>query len=256
MDVLHRYIWADILKTKRTPLIWMHAAAPLLCAVFFLLYMYGRVHEPFALYHDFTSTIAVIYPLLIGIVCGMAASVEEQAGHFQMMLAVPHSKIVSFASKLLLLLLLNILSVCLAVGLYLIGLTFFLHVHDLPYLVFLKGGVWLIAGSVPLYMLSFFVSIKYGMGPSSLLGGAGLLMAALMNTGLGDIIWRYVPWAWSVRLAGLEGLLHFEKVKKEFLPYVMHDMRIGEMMLYFAIIILFLAGLFWCQRWEGRRSYE
>ncbi len=81
-------------------------------------------------------------------------------------------------------------------------------------------------------------------------------MAALMNTGLGDIIWRFFPWAWSVRLSGLAGLLHFDKVKKEFLPYVRYDMRFGEIMLYFSIVILCLAGLYWCRRWEGRRSYE
>lgn len=173
-----------------------------------------------------------------------------------MMLAVPHSKIVSFASKLLLLLLLNVLSIGLAICLYLAGMKFVLHINDLPYFLFLKGGVWLIAGSIPLYMMSFFVGIKYGMGPSGLLGGAGLLMAALMNTGLGDVIWRFFPWAWSVRLSDFAGLLHFDKVKKEFLPYVRYDMRFGEIMLYFSIVILCLAGLHWCRRWEGRRSYE
>ncbi|MFK8883552.1 lantibiotic immunity ABC transporter MutG family permease subunit [Bacillus velezensis] len=257
MTVLLRYMWADVLKMKRTPLIWMHAAAPVLCAGFFLLYMmYGRIQEPYVLYSVFFSAIAVLYPFIISIVCGMSASVEEQAGHFQMMLAVPHSKIVSFAGKLLLLLLLNVLSIGLAICLYLAGMKFVLHINDLPYLLFLKGGAWLIAGSIPLYMMSFFVGIKYGMGPSGLLGGAGLLMAALMNTGLGDIIWRFFPWAWSVRLSGLAGLLHFDKVKKEFLPYVRYDMRYGEIMLYFSIVILCLAGLYWCRKWEGRRSYE
>ncbi len=257
MTVLLRYMWADVLKMKRTPFIWMHVAAPVLCAGFFLLYMmYGRIQEPYVLYSVFFNVIAVLYPLIISIVCGMSASVEEQAGYFQMMLAVPHSKIVSFAGKLLLLLLLNVLSAGLATCLYLAGLKFVLHINDLPYLLFLKGGAWLIAGSIPLYMISFFVGIQYGMGPSGLLGGAGLLMAALMNTGLGDIIWRFFPWAWSVRLSGLAGLLHFDKVKKEFLPYVRYDMRFGEIMLYFSIVILCLAGLYWCRRWEGRRSYE
>lgn len=156
MTVLLRYIWADVLKMKRTPLIWMHAAAPVLCAGFFLLYMmYGRIQEPYVLYSVFFSAIAVLYPFIISIVCGMSASVEEQAGHFQMMLAVPYSKIISFAGKLLLLLLLNVLSAGLAICLYLAGMKFVLHINDLPYLLFLKGGAWLIAGSIPLYMMSF-----------------------------------------------------------------------------------------------------
>ncbi len=64
--------------------------------------MYGRVQEPYMLYSVFFSAIAVLYPFIISIVCGMSASIEEQAGHFQMMLAVPHSKIISFAGKSLL----------------------------------------------------------------------------------------------------------------------------------------------------------
>ena len=156
----------------------------------FVLYMYGRIQEPYELYSVFFSAIAVLYPFIISIVCGMSASVEEQAGHFQMMLAVPYSKIVSFAGKLLLLLLLNVLSAGLAICLYLAGMKFVLHINDLPYLTFLKGGAWLIAGSIPLYMMSF-CRRKVRHGTVRAFRGAGLLIAALMNTGLGDIIWRF-----------------------------------------------------------------
>lgn len=62
----------------------MHAAAPVLCAGFFLLYMmYGRIQEPYVLYSVFFSAIAVLYPFIISIVCGMSASVEEQAAVFR-----------------------------------------------------------------------------------------------------------------------------------------------------------------------------
>ncbi len=90
---------------------------------------------------------------------------------------------------------------------------FVLHINDLPYLLFLKGGAWLIAGSIPLYMMSF-CRHKVRHGTVRAFRGAGLLMAALMNTGLGDTIWRFFPWAWSVRLSGLAGLCILTKSKR------------------------------------------
>lgn len=77
---------------------------------------------------------------------------------------------------------------------------------------FLEAGAWLAAGSVTLYFIYFLISCIFGMGASILIGGAGLLMTALMNTGLGDVIWKYNPWAWGIRLTGYKGIDRFVQI--------------------------------------------
>ncbi len=90
---------------------------------------------------------------------------------------------------------------------------FVLHINDLPYLLFLKGGAWLIAGSIPLYMMSF-CRHKVRHGTVRAFRGAGLLMAALMNTGLGDTIWRFSRGHGACGFRALQDSSHFDKVKK------------------------------------------
>nr|WGD87957.1 lantibiotic immunity ABC transporter MutG family permease subunit [Bacillus subtilis] len=145
-------------------------------------------------------------------------------------------------------------SIGIALFIYIIGLKFILHVPDLSYDIFITGGAWLVAGSVALYCIYFFISCMFGMGASVLIGGAGLLMTALMNTGLGDAIWKYNPWAWGIRLSGLNGVLHFKEKGDN--PLLMHEINSGVLVMIFGIICIIVASLIWFSKWEGRKTFE
>ncbi|MDZ7434357.1 lantibiotic immunity ABC transporter MutG family permease subunit, partial [Bacillus amyloliquefaciens] len=96
----------------------------------------------------------------------------------------------------------------------------------------------------------------FGTGASVLIGGAGLLMTSLMNTGLGDIIWKYNPWAWGVRLSGLNGMLQFKEINEKLKPFFIQEINIGALIVIFSIICLFTVSLIWFSRWEGRQTFE
>ncbi len=202
------------------------------------------------------EAIAVALPLLIGVLCGMTASLEEQAGKFQVLLGSTSPKVIAYMSKMLMLLLMGLCSIGLALFIYIVGLRYILKVSDLSYDIFIMGGASLVAGSVVMYCIYFFISYMFGMGASVLIGGAGLLMTALMNTGLGDAIWKFNPWAWGIRLSGLNGVLHFKEVNKEDYPLFMHEINSGVMIMVFGIICTIIASLIWFSKWEGRKTFE
>nr|WGD65392.1 hypothetical protein P5652_04635 [Bacillus subtilis]WGD69943.1 hypothetical protein P5630_09730 [Bacillus subtilis]WGD72862.1 hypothetical protein P5668_13400 [Bacillus subtilis] len=79
-------------------------------------------------------------------------------------------------------------------------------------------------------------------------------MTALMNTGLGDAIWKYNPWAWGIRLSGLNGVLHFKEKGDN--PLLMHEINSGVLVMIFGIICIIVASLIWFSKWEGRKTFE
>lgn len=132
MLLFFRCLAADFQKTKRTSFIWLHLSVPVICAGVFLLYFYNRQPDPYQLYRTYFEAIAIALPLLIGIVCGMTASLEEQAGRFQVLLGGTAPKLTAYLSKVTPLLIMNIFAVFLAIGLYLLGLRALFHVPNLP----------------------------------------------------------------------------------------------------------------------------
>lgn len=256
MRLLLRCLKADFLKGKHTSFMWLHFIIPIVCPCILILYFFGRDQSQFHLYKSFMEAIAVALPLLIGVLCGMTASLEEQAGKFQVLLGSTSPKVLAYMSKMLMLLLMGFWSIGLALFIFIIGLKFILKVPDLSYDIFIMGGASLVAGSVVLYCIYLFISYKFGMGASVLFGGAGLLMTALMNTGLGDAIWKFNPWAWGIRLSGLNGVLHFKAVNKGDNPLFMHEINSGVLIMVFGIIFTIIASLIWFSKWEGRKTFE
>ncbi|AST98487.1 lantibiotic protection ABC transporter permease [Shouchella clausii] len=200
---LLRCLYADVLKTKRTAFMWLHLLAPLLYSAVCLLYFHARELEGAHIYELFMTPLAIALPFVVALVCGLTVSQEERAGHFQNIVGAPLPKLIPYFSKMTFLILLNGVSIFLAIGLLSLG--FLLSNAELPLLPFLIGGAWLVATSVVLYFFYFFVSCLFGIGASALFGVAGLLMTALMGTGLGDAWWQYNPWAWGYGYPGMRG---------------------------------------------------
>jgi len=111
----------------------------------------------------------------------------------------------------------------------------------------------LVTGNIFLYILHVFVSLQFGKGASTGLGVAGSLISALMQTGLGDKVWHFIPWAWGVRFCDY---LVYELLYPSAGAGVAVDIKQGVYIMLFTICIIFIASLFWFKKWEGRRSYE
>lgn len=255
--MLYRCLRADFQKIKHTPFIWIHFIVPSLYAITFLLYLSGRkMPDQLHLYTGYIETMAVIMPLFIALLCSIVISQEENAGEFQVVRGGAISRSTKCISQIIMLVLMAVFSVFLSISIFVLGLKYILGVSNITYVVFFQGGLWIIVGSIILYLIHLFVSYAFGMGFSTLLGGVGVLVTALMVTGLGDKAWKYVPWGWGVRFSDIIGVIHFGKIESAVTFYLMDEMLIAKLILVSTTIIVFFISVLWFTRWEGRKLYE
>ena len=115
MLMLWRSIKADFIKLKRTSIIYIHILIPIIGAYLFLTYYsissWSTETKLAAYYH----AMAIIFPLLIGIITGIITDQEEGAGGFQNMFTILKGKATSYFSKLFVLLLLSVFSIIMAI---------------------------------------------------------------------------------------------------------------------------------------------
>ena len=249
MRMLLRWMRSEFIKWKRTPIPWFHVFAPVLGACLFLWYFSltgGNAKNPAEKLSGYFEVLSSAFPTLIGLICGIAAAQEEQAGGFQVMLCGLRSRAAACAGTLLLLVLLSAGSVALAVGLFAAGFRF------APAGVYVRAALALWGGNVFLYVLHLFVGLRFGRSASIGLGVAGSLISALMLTGLGDGIWLFVPWAWSVRLCDYLVLPMRYASASAFAA----ALRSGALVAAFASCAAFAVFLVWFGRWEGARPDE
>ena len=241
-----RCIRSDFYKFRHTSMLWIHALIPLTAAILFIAYYSMSSWKAEAKISGYLEVIGVAFPLMLGLITGKAAEQEGQAGSFQTMLCGVKSREAAYASKLVVLLLLGILSIIIAIGVFAVGF------QTIPAMMYVKAGGLLIAGNIFLYILHLFVSLRYGRGTSIGIGMVESLISALALTGLGDGKWYYIPCAWSARLC--DNLVF---------TWLNPSMAIGYEEIHKCLIVAacatvaaFILSLFWFKSWEGRKSYE
>ncbi|AWI05142.1 lantibiotic immunity ABC transporter MutG family permease subunit [Clostridium drakei] len=253
---LFRALRADFQKLKHTQTFWIHIVIPVLGALVFLmcynLFNSVKTIEKHVLYFE---SLSMLFPLLIGIICGIVVSQEEQAGQFQVLLSTK-SRITTCLSKLLTLILIGMFSLFLALSTVLLGLKLFLHVSNIPYSLYFQAFVWIVFGNIFIYILSFWVSLKFGRGASIFLGIAGMLIAALMITGLGDRCWMYLPWAWSVRFCDFATLNFMAAAMHKEIPDFSYNLRKASFITSAYTFVILILQLLWFKFWEGRKCEE
>lgn len=246
--MLVRSICSDFYKWKRTPILWLHIIMPLAGAFAFLWYfsITGN-NNPLRKISVFLEVLCIVFPLLIGLLCGMTAAQEEQAGNYQVILSGTKSRTIAYMSKVLLLLLLSAFSVALAIGVFAVGF------YDAPRQIYIRASLAAWGGSIFLYILHLFISFRFGHGASIGLGVFGTLISALMLTGLGDRIWHWIPWGWSERLC--DDLIFIVQNPYETV-LAATDMQYGILVCFFVTFLSLVASLLWFRHWEGFRSNE
>ncbi|MBU3111596.1 lantibiotic immunity ABC transporter MutG family permease subunit [Clostridium lacusfryxellense] len=247
MIALVRCIKSDFYKLRHTSIPWIHLLIPLAVAFMFLEYYRLSSFDTVKKISGYLETLAIAFPLLIGIISGIVIEHEEQAGNFQTLLCSTKSKNTTYLSKLIILLLLGSFSIILAVG------TFALGFQTMPNIFYLKAAGALVIGNIFLYILHVFMSLQFGKGASAALGVFESLISALMLTGLGDNVWHFLPCAWGVRFCDY---LVVEWANYSTSSFVAVDTKQGVFIMLFAVCIAFVESLFWFEKWEGRKSYE
>lgn len=155
MLMLWRNIKVDFIKLKRISTLYIHILIPIVGASLFLLYYSVSSWDTDTKLAVYYQTIAIIFPLLIGIITGTIAEQEEQAGGFQNMFILLKRKATSYCSKLLVLLPLSIFSIIMVI--FIFGSVF--KNYSLGF--YTRLGVALFLGNIFLYILHLFISFRF-----------------------------------------------------------------------------------------------
>ena len=248
--VMLRLLRAELLKTKRTPFLLTHLIVPIIISGLFLAY-YSYSPWNFAWkISGYFQALSCGFPIIIGLVCAMAAEQEANAGHFQGMLTATKIKIVAYLSKLILLLLFSFGAILLSFGIFSVGFIELLHEDTFGYQFYFIAGCILFASFAFLYILHLFVSLHFGKGASIGLGIVGSLIVALLLTGLGDGIWSFIPYGWGGHFISLWEM----KASGLDLSTVEIGLQEGIIASVCGTLFALVLSCLWFWKWEGRKT--
>lgn len=248
--VMLRLLRAEFLKIKRTPFLRIHLLVPIIISGLFLAY-YSYSPWNFAWkISGYFQALSCGFPIIIGLVCAMAAEQEANAGHFQGMLTTTKTKIVAYLSKLLLLLLFSFGAILLSIGIFSVGFIELLHEDTFGYQFYFIAGCILFVGYVFIYILHLFVSLQFGKGASIGLGIVGSLIVALLLTGLGDGIWSYIPYGWCGHFVSLWTI----KESGTDLSMIETGLQAGIIASVSGTLLALALSCLWFWKWEGRKT--
>lgn len=238
---------AEFIKKRRSTILYIHIVLPVLCASLFAGYYHISSWQVSAKISAYLEVIAASIPFIIGIIVGGALEIEYNAGGYQILLGTIPSRIASFFGKLIFLLFCFLAAVALALGLFLV------LYPVAPFMLYAKALALLFFTTCPLYVLHIFVGMKFGKGATLALGIAGSLLSALMCTGLGDGIWKAIPWAWGIRAMDFTVLSWYDV---QYFNQVHSEFANGMIICACSVVCVLSACLLWFRRWDGGKSAE
>lgn len=250
MMQLKRLIKADIMKLKSTHIFWMHLYVPLIGLLVFLGYYSYTPWNSYSKVLSYFKVLAMIFPILIGIITSIVADQEDIAQNFQNILIGSKIKCLGIISKYILLLLLGLLSTILAVIGFYIGFSF-IEKGVFSFTVYLSIIGILVGSNIIEYILHLFLSMRFSKEISIGVGIVESLISALFRTGMGDGRWPFFPSAWGIRFID-SFLLRYESANN----YIDPSLNLGISMAFIGTSIGFIGVLIWFTKWEGNRIEE
>lgn len=243
----------ELYKVLHSGLVWIHMAAPILAAGIFLAYYRFAAWSGAEKVAGYLQVLSIAYPVVIALVMTAVSDFEMRAGRCQLMLTVPcHRSVVHFV-KLCVLLACGLLSSFAAVVGF--GIVFrAMGNSDFSLLFYVRSALLLFGGNITLYWISYLVSFQFAAakGVGIGLGIVGSLVAALMQTGLGDAVWYYVPCGISLRWCSLYVISQTGNWNRVFYADVVKSV------LFMAASGLFLIAFLicWGNIWEAEAAGE
>ena len=252
--MLGRFLNADLQKMKGTSVILAHLLIPLITSVVFLMYYSFSLWDDNMKIIAFYQAIGAGLPVLVGIFAASVMEQEQNAGSYQNMLSLP-KKGIAFLSKLMVLLALCLCSVLLTAAIFGIGFGMISasgtwsdsNMEIVKICVVTALLLW--GSSVPLYLWQMILAFQFGKGVSIGVGILSGLISALMLTGLGDYVWKYIFVCWTGR------------VPYTYLQSVLGETSTGEWLSFIPGGLIFtgismIYYFWWVNHWEGNRISE
>ncbi len=247
MRYLLQCLSADFQKTKRLPIRSAHILIPICAASTFIGYYNMAPWNTYLEVEAYVQVLGISLPLLIGLFSAALSEQEQTAGNFQTMLSVS-SRLPLFISKLILLILFGAFSLLLASFLFGVGCFFAFEQQVVGFAFYGKAVFILLGSSIFLYIWHLFLSLRFNKGVSLGAGVAESLVSALLLTGMGDVIWIYVPCAWPARFVtyafasacGRDGMAA--------------DLKLPAFICVIVTVIILILYGSWALTWEGQNT--
>jgi lantibiotic protection ABC transporter MutG family permease subunit len=154
MAAVTRCIKAEFAKCRHSALLYIHILVPLLGAVVFAGYFRISGWDVQTNISAYLEVLAIAFPFLIGIIVGMVVGLENQAGHWQLMLGTIPSRSAAYIGKLSFLMISAAAAAALALG------CFAAIYREAPLPVYLKAWILLVLAVFPLYLIHLFVGMR------------------------------------------------------------------------------------------------
>ncbi|MHC1748711.1 MAG: lantibiotic immunity ABC transporter MutG family permease subunit [Cellulosilyticaceae bacterium] len=201
MGTFYRLLKAECLKMKRTPFYKLHVIAPIIGVILFLTY-YGFTNwNEVSKVQGYIEVLSIVFPLLGALVTTMLIETEAEAGAFKEVLCTKYSRNKIFCSKLCFLLLAATCATLVAVGGFFLGFYYILGETKMGGLFYVKLALIILFSQVGLYCWHMILCFKTGKGITLGVGIVETLLAAILQTGLGDGIWQLIPCSFGARLS-------------------------------------------------------
>lgn len=241
MIELFRYSKSNLYKLKHSCFFWFHMMIPIIGAGIMFLYAARTPVTDINKMFGFFQIVAMIYPFAVSIVCGIIAEQEENAGHYQNILTIPNRKIYMM-SMLLIFVFFGLISVVGASVIFYVMFPVTGTILPLSFGTFIVPSFVLWGCSISGYALSLMLALRFGRNVCIGAGAIGVLLTALLQTGLGTGIWYVLPYGISIHLAGysLERLLHFtqgtdKEIKIAIISCIIYTIVfVGTLIIWFA----------------------
>lgn len=250
MSQLKKLLKADIMKLKSTQMIWMHFYIPVFGLLIFLSYFSYSPWDSFKKVSAYLQVLCITFPILIGIITSIASEQEYISGNFQNILTYSEIKCLSFISKYTLFLLLGLLSTVLSVIGFYIGFSF-IDNNVIPFTIYLAAVGILIVSNMFVYILHFFLSLRFSNGISIGVGIVESVISALFLTSMGDGRWPFYPCAWSIRFIS-SLMTKYQNTNN----YVDPSLYSGIIFSNIGTILSFITIIIWFTKWEGKKLEE
>lgn len=175
---------AEFMKMRHTFLIPIHVLVPVIAGIVFLVWTRVSAQLQFLVYAE---AVGIAFPVLASVIC--AGDVEtELPGHFQNFLMNPGKREGAFLAKWMCLQIMAFLAVMGAMIFYAVGNNFVLGNKEISTEVFLKTGMILWLGSLPLYLEHLFLNLRFSKAVSLAVSIGQFLISALFLTGIGEAL--------------------------------------------------------------------
>jgi lantibiotic protection ABC transporter MutG family permease subunit len=181
MNRLLRICRANIVKMKRTPLIWVHILVPVVGSGLFLSYYSFSPWDEMTKVSGFLETVAVAFPFIIAVVTSLCAELEKSAGDCKFLLGGSDPKLFTMLAETLVLLFLGLLSALATTCSFGAGFRLMRYEYYSQYFYVIAGViVWL--SSLTTYGIHVFVSFRFSKNISVGLGMVESLIACWRKT--------------------------------------------------------------------------